>query len=166
MDSNERFRVRSRSPEATKAFGRALGRLLRGGEICLLEGELGAGKTVLARGLAEGLGVIAPEEVRSPSYLVLCEHEGPKPFLHLDAYFAGRAEGLMDEALAACLEEGAVLAIEWASRLDDLARPSGSLRVELAHLSPETREIRCEGTRELWGERFRRLEEAAARGDF
>jgi tRNA threonylcarbamoyladenosine biosynthesis protein TsaE len=107
--------LHSGGPEQTAALGRALGELLQGGDCVALCGELGAGKTAFAAGVGKGLGVREP--LRSPSYLLCCEHLGRVPALHLDAYFEGRLESLMVEGLAARFTHETVLLIEWADRL-------------------------------------------------
>ena len=109
------LRLRSDSPEQTRACGRLLGARATPG-LCLgLIGELGAGKTAFAAGLGVGLGVT--EALRSPSYLLCCEYAGRLPILHLDAYFEARMESLLEEGLAARFTRETVPVIEWADRL-------------------------------------------------
>ncbi|HMQ21935.1 MAG TPA: tRNA (adenosine(37)-N6)-threonylcarbamoyltransferase complex ATPase subunit type 1 TsaE [Planctomycetota bacterium] len=128
------------SEEATRDLGRRLGALLEPGDGIVLEGELGAGKTVFVRGLAEGLGVDDPSEVRSPTYLLMIEHEGDKPLLHVDAYFAGRSRDFLADGGEAYLREGFVVAIEWAERLE-AAVPAAFHRVRIRHVGELQREI-------------------------
>lgn len=109
------IRIFSSSPASTRALGRLLGERLEPGACVGLRGELGAGKTALAGGIGEGLGVA--EAMRSPSYLLCCEHRGRTPVLHLDAYFEARMESLLAEGLAARFTSDAVVLIEWADRL-------------------------------------------------
>lgn len=75
-----------RGPEATLALGAALGRLLAPGAVVLLTGRLGAGKTVLARGLAAGLGVSADYAIVSPTFTLLNQYPGRVAFFHADLY--------------------------------------------------------------------------------
>lgn len=117
---------------ATEAFGEALGRRLSGGTVLALAGELGAGKTCLVRGLARGLGVDDPDAVASPTYLLVVEHPGPVPLLHMDAYLPGKLEGfLADGGLDYLGEHRGVVAVEWADRLRDVL-PAGALWITLA----------------------------------
>ncbi|MBK8976822.1 MAG: tRNA (adenosine(37)-N6)-threonylcarbamoyltransferase complex ATPase subunit type 1 TsaE [Planctomycetes bacterium] len=117
---------------ATAALGATLGAHLRAGQALALIGELGAGKTCLARGVAHGLGVDAPEEVASPTYLLVVEHEGPVPMLHVDAYLPDKTRAfLLDGGLGYLDECGGVAVIEWADRLVDLW-PAETLEVRLA----------------------------------
>ena len=67
--------------------------------------------------MALGLGVDEPDEVRSPTYVLMVEHPGPVPLLHMDAYFAERGADFLADGGEAYLLEGGVLAVEWAERL-------------------------------------------------
>ena len=110
------FTLLSSAPDETLALGRRLGRLLRGDEVVLVSGELGAGKTVFIKGLASGLGI--PEvDVVSPSYVLMNLHYGRHDLLHFDLYRLGS----MPEALENPVDEwigAGVLAVEWAQYLD------------------------------------------------
>ena len=108
--------LRSGGEAETLALGRRLGRVARGGERIALRGELGAGKTVLVRGIAAGLG-IPPEEVRSPSFPVLLVYEeGRLPLYHIDL-FRQSAAAANDLELREYLYGEGVSVIEWADRL-------------------------------------------------
>jgi tRNA threonylcarbamoyladenosine biosynthesis protein TsaE len=125
------------------ALARGLAEAFCGGEVVLLSGELGAGKTAFVRGLASGLGG-DPEEVSSPTFVLLTAYSGRLTLHHADLY---RLRGDGDETELG-LEElpgpRGVLAIEWAERL---RRPPWirSLRVRLEHAGDESRRIRIEG---------------------
>jgi tRNA threonylcarbamoyladenosine biosynthesis protein TsaE len=110
-----RRRVTSRDAAATRAIGAALAEVARSGDLICLRGDLGAGKTQFAKGLAAGLGVTTT--VNSPSFVLMAEHVGRVPFFHLDLYrLADAAEavagGLLDERQA-----DGVTVVEWAERL-------------------------------------------------
>jgi tRNA threonylcarbamoyladenosine biosynthesis protein TsaE len=123
----------SRSPEETFEIGRSIGETLSGGEILLLSGPLGAGKTVFVKGLASALGV-ADEDVSSPSFTLVNRYgDGRLLLYHLDLYRL--AEGAsaahavdLDELLA---EEEAVIVIEWAERMGRYPLPSSVRRVSI-----------------------------------
>ena len=119
-----RWTVELADPTATAALGERLGRVLRAGDALALVGELGAGKTCLARGVARGLGGTDPDAVASPTYLLVVEHEGPVPMLHIDAYLETKVRGFLDDGGLDYLDEaGGVLVIEWADRIRDLWPP-------------------------------------------
>lgn len=94
----------------TRALGRRLAASLRGGDILLLKGDLGAGKTVLAGGIAEGLGVEEP--VTSPTFVLVRWYEGLMPFVHADVYRLGSSAEIEDLDLPDEALDG-VLAVEW-----------------------------------------------------
>jgi tRNA threonylcarbamoyladenosine biosynthesis protein TsaE len=148
--------VRSQSPAETEELGRRLGELLEAGQGVALRGELGAGKTLLVRGLARGLGVTAAEEVRSPTYVLMMEHPGRVPLLHVDAYFAQRGLDFLADGGGAYWNEAAVVAVEWAERLA-VAVPDEFLTVEIEHRGPQSRRIILRGKPELWRQRVDRL---------
>lgn len=138
--------------EDTLSLGRVLGEILAPGDVVLLTGDLGVGKTVLARGLARGLGVGEEYSIASPSFTLLNVYPGRIRFYHADLYRLEPGEALDLELL----EEAAdgVLAVEWAERLAD-AWPNGSLLLELALGQGETRRAQLKGPAELM-ERLRR----------
>lgn len=116
--------------EATHALGEALGRLLPGGTVLALDGELGAGKTTLVRGLARGLG-IPEEEVSSPTYTLMHQHQGRLELLHFDAWMAAREGAFLAAGGREWLGGGGVAAIEWASKVSAfLPRPRLELWLE------------------------------------
>lgn len=109
------FTLLSSAPERTMALGKRLGRLLRGDEVVLVSGELGAGKTIFIKGLAAALG-IPVDEVVSPSYVLMNLYSGKHDLFHFDLYRLGllpaEVENPVDEYIGA-----GVLAVEWAQYL-------------------------------------------------
>lgn len=103
----------SESEEDTIAIAKNIGKELKGKEIILLEGELGAGKTLFVKGLAEGAGVDDPDEINSPSFTILNIYYGKFPIYHFDFY---RVEDDPEIELLDFMGEGVVV-IEWADRL-------------------------------------------------
>jgi tRNA threonylcarbamoyladenosine biosynthesis protein TsaE len=136
----------SLSEDETYEMGRVLGRGLRGGELILLEGDLGLGKTVFARGVAAGLGA-RPEDVSSPSYTLVQEYTGGrKPMFHVDLYRLDDPEDIGTLGLEEILSAGGVVLVEWGEKLPPYLRREaiavrfhdvgeGSRRIEI-----ETRE--------------------------
>lgn len=126
---------------ATRALARRLGEQLAGGELITLEGPLGAGKTVFAKGLAEGLG-IDPDDVVSPTFVLHRQHQGRLRLDHVDAYRLADPEELELLGLFDAHGAGAVLLIEWASRVIDALPPAAwSITLASDDDDPEARQI-------------------------
>jgi tRNA threonylcarbamoyladenosine biosynthesis protein TsaE len=109
--------VRARTAHETRALGAALARLLRAGDLVVLTGELGAGKTTLTQGLADGLGVRGP--VTSPTFVLSRVHPslvGGPALVHVDAYRLGTASEVDDLDLDESLAD-AVTVVEWGAGL-------------------------------------------------
>ena len=122
----------------TAAVGRELARGMKAGDVVLLHGDLGAGKTAFVGGLAEGLG-IAREEVSSPTFTLVQEYRGGRLTLfHADLYRLNDPREIDDLGLDEVATEG-VLAIEWAEKLP--APPPGSIVVQIAHGAGEMRTL-------------------------
>ena len=115
------------SEEETVAAGRRLASRMAVGTVVLLHGDLGAGKTALVRGIAEGLGVPA-DEVSSPTFTLIQEYRGRLPLYHVDLYrlAAGEADDLGLEELS----QTGVLAIEWAEKWTHPAGLTIDIRLE------------------------------------
>jgi tRNA threonylcarbamoyladenosine biosynthesis protein TsaE len=108
--------------EDTLAFGEGIGRSVAGGTCIALRGGLGAGKTVLAKGIAKGLGI--DEEVTSPTWTIVSEYEGRLRLHHVDAYrLAGHEDfsGIGGEELLA--DPGGLTLIEWSERIEEVLPP-------------------------------------------
>ena len=124
--------LRSVGEAFTHALGVRFGERLTGGEIIVLIGDLGTGKTTFVRGLAEGLGA-DPTEVTSPTFLRVQEYEGRVALHHVDAYrFEGGAEEFRAYGGDELLEDGGVTVIEWGDRLFK-ALPESFLTLRFAH---------------------------------
>ena len=126
---------------ATHSFGKVLGQTLSASSVILLEGDLGAGKTTLVQGLAEGLGIT--DAVVSPTFTLINEyHEGRLPLYHLDLYRLEPAEveTLYLETYWEGIEMPAgIVTIEWAERLPYL--PPSYLKIRLTYLAESGRQV-------------------------
>ena len=123
----------SSSPEETFNYGHRIGSRLEGGEILLLSGPLGAGKTILVKGICAALG-IDEEEVTSPSFTLVNPYSGRLQLYHIDLYRldegASAAHAVdLDELLA---DERAVIVIEWAERMLNYPLPGNVWRIALS----------------------------------
>ena len=132
--------IYSLSEEETVDLGRNMAQSLRGGELLILEGDLGMGKTVFARGIAAGLG-IAQEEVRSPSFTLVHEYENGKfPLFHVDLYRLESVEEMEGLGLDDLTEAGGVVMIEWGDKLPPWFR-RGALTIRFHDLGEGSRRI-------------------------
>jgi tRNA threonylcarbamoyladenosine biosynthesis protein TsaE len=128
----------STSAAATRDLGRALGRLLPPGAVLRLDGELGAGKTALVQGLAEGLGV--DDAIDSPTFTLMKEYEGRLPLYHYDAWMEGRERAFLEGGGEDLFHGRGVAVVEWGSRVADLL-PVPHLWIRLAHRSETERSV-------------------------
>ncbi len=132
----------SRSPEQTRRLGMRLGELLQGGECVCLEGELGAGKTCLAQGIAAGWGVTGP--VRSPSFTLINEFHRPgarHKFYHADLYRIANTSEAWALGLDDVWASGGVSVIEWPEHAKTIL-PAERLWVRLTALDETQRMLR------------------------
>ena len=133
--------ITSHSEDETAGVARRLAATLAAGDIVLLFGDLGAGKTAFVRGLAEGLNV-DPSEVSSPTFTLMQEYRGGRlPLIHVDLYRLNHAREIDDLGLEELGASG-VLAIEWADRLP---RPiTGAIAVRFTNIDGDLRTIRID----------------------
>ncbi len=108
-----------------------------------LSGQLGAGKTTLVKGLAEGLGVAAARDVTSPTFLRMTRFEGAPDLVHVDAYRMAGAGDVHELGLDEDLAGGAVVAVEWPEMIAE-ALPADRLTLHLEHRGEECRTVRFE----------------------
>ncbi|HLJ06952.1 MAG TPA: tRNA (adenosine(37)-N6)-threonylcarbamoyltransferase complex ATPase subunit type 1 TsaE [Acidimicrobiia bacterium] len=151
------MKVVSRSVEETRALGEELGRgVLRAGDVVVLSGELGTGKTALAQGVGRGLDVDGP--VVSPTFTLVREYEGRIRLCHVDVYRLERVQEFHELGIEEQLEESVTL-IEW-GEVAGSALPADRLEVRLtAGAGPDERIIELVPLGESWRQRGRRLGE-------
>jgi tRNA threonylcarbamoyladenosine biosynthesis protein TsaE len=134
---------RSASPTATEAVGAELARALKAGDVVLLSGPLGAGKTCFTKGLAQGLGA-DPELVLSPTFSLVRELTGGRLALHhVDLYRLQGPQEMEALGLDELFDGDGVSVVEWPERLGPLA-PAGAWRVALSVAADGSREILCQ----------------------
>lgn len=142
--------IRTDSADATRDVGEAVGRLSRDGDVIVLEGDLGSGKTTFTQGVGRGMAI--PEPITSPTFVVMREHRGPeRDLVHVDAYRIGSLPEWDDLDIDL---EGAVSIIEWGNRVAP-ALPSDCLTIVFV-ADDDSRELQISAG----GPRSRRLLDA------
>jgi tRNA threonylcarbamoyladenosine biosynthesis protein TsaE len=132
----------SHSLAQTQRLGVRLGELLHGGELLLLDGDLGTGKTTLTQGIAEGLGV--QEVVNSPTFTLLKEYEGRLPLYHFDLYRLDDPAEILDLGFEEYFESSGVCVVEWANKAESIWSTE-QLRIRLKVVSETKRGLLFSG---------------------
>ena len=133
--------IHSDSPQRTEAVGRALGKLLEAGDLVCLSGQLGAGKTVLCRGVGAGWGAIPP--LSSPTYNLAHEHQRERDgarLLHIDLYRVKGLEYALSLGIDDMLDGDDIVIIEWSERLSDYL-PTERLAIDIELAGAQEREL-------------------------
>ncbi len=137
----ERFNLISHNPSETHRFGENIGRLAMPGDIFLLVGKLGAGKTCLAQGIARGLGI--EEYIPSPSYVLIREFYGRLPLYHIDLYRLDLPREIADLGLDDYLYDRGICVIEWAEKGSSLM-PAEHMIIRIDYLDDTERSFQLE----------------------
>jgi tRNA threonylcarbamoyladenosine biosynthesis protein TsaE len=145
ISSNRPWQLLSTSHRHTDRLGQAIGRALRGGETIALYGPLGAGKTALVRGIAQGLGA-SPAAISSPTFVVIHEYDqGRLPLAHVDLYRIRSPRELESTGLTEYFSGQTVTAIEWADK-GLAALPQDRIDITLDHRAARSRTIQFRAT--------------------
>jgi tRNA threonylcarbamoyladenosine biosynthesis protein TsaE len=136
----KKLTVNSSSLNETKKLGVKLGALLKTGDVILLSGELGAGKTTIAKAISKGLGIKSDHYVVSPSYAMINEYEADINIYHFDLYRLVSADELYDLGAYEYFQGDGVCLIEWGDRFID-AMPEERLELLLEHVTTNSRRI-------------------------
>ncbi|MCM3620313.1 tRNA (adenosine(37)-N6)-threonylcarbamoyltransferase complex ATPase subunit type 1 TsaE [Sutcliffiella horikoshii] len=124
------------SAEETMAKSEALGKWMKGGEVLLLEGDLGAGKTTFTKGLAKGLEI--KRNVNSPTFTIIKEYQGRLPLYHMDVYRLADSEE--DLGFDDYFEGEGVTVVEWAHLIEEFL-PEERLEIYIYHQGDDERKI-------------------------
>lgn len=134
----------TRSPEETIELGRRLAREVGPPCLVLLEGELGAGKTTLIKGLVAGLGAASEDEVSSPSFTLVHEYGSPESKVyHADLYRVEGAQEISTLGLEDLVEQQATVIVEWGKKLEGSGL-TPDVEIHLEYITPDERRIRAE----------------------
>lgn len=142
-------------PEDTRTLGRLLGELADAGLVVLLNGDLGAGKTCFAQGVARGLGVSSESPVTSPSYTLLNIHHGRLPLYHFDLYRLSQVDDLAELGYDEFAEGDGLTLVEWADHMTGVL--SASVAIFIEHLTERQRRLRFDALDDRGGELLEQL---------
>lgn len=156
-----RVQIVSSSPEQTQAIGRVLGSRARPGDVVLLVGELGAGKTCLAQGILWGLGV--DEFARSPTFVMINEYTGRLPLYHIDLYRLDAGAETAELGLDEYLSGDGVCVVEWPERSRD-PYPAEHVEIKLEHVDENTRNLTLSSTAQRFEDTFQAALSAVTAG--
>ena len=129
------MRYISESASDTERVGETYAKTLKGGDVVLLYGDLGAGKTTFTKGVARGLGILSP--VTSPTYAYMNDYGG---LYHYDCYRLSSGEDAEGLGLTDYFEAGGICIVEWPENISD-ALPKNAKKVTIIKISPDKREI-------------------------
>lgn len=152
--------VTTHSAEETRRLAVALAPTLVPGDVIVLAGDLGAGKTTFVQGLAVGLGIV--EKVTSPTFILMKEYLGGRfPLMHMDIYRLGRVQDVIDLGYDEFLDPSYVVAVEWGDMVEPLL-PKEHLKVELRHGGGDERTVTFTPKGEGWTSRMRLIRQLEA----
>ena len=134
----------SRSPADTLALGERIGKAVEAGDLLALYGGLGAGKTVLVKGIVRGLGG-DPDRVTSPTFVLMVRHEARLPLFHFDAYRLRDSRDMLEIGAEEVFYGDGVTVVEWAERVQDIL-PSDRLDVHVDVIAESERQVRLLAT--------------------
>jgi tRNA threonylcarbamoyladenosine biosynthesis protein TsaE len=150
--SGKSLAMKTRSAEETRRLAVALAPTLVPGDVIVLAGDLGAGKTTFVQGLAVGLGIV--EKVTSPTFILMKEYLGGRfPLMHMDIYRLGRVQEVIDLGYDEFLDPSYVVAVEWGDMVEPLL-PQEHLKVELRHEGGDERTVTLTAKGKNWATRM------------
>lgn len=131
------------SPKKMESLGKRIARSLSGGDVILLNGELGAGKTVLCKGIAKGLKI--KSQVVSPTFTIMNEYFGTHKFCHFDAYRLESADEAAEAGLTDFIgADGTICAVEWWSNVKELFIGLRTIEITINKIGEKVREVSIE----------------------
>ncbi|HEX2179994.1 MAG TPA: tRNA (adenosine(37)-N6)-threonylcarbamoyltransferase complex ATPase subunit type 1 TsaE [Actinomycetota bacterium] len=151
--------LQTHSADETRQLADGLAPLLVPGDVLVLAGDLGAGKTTFVQGLAKGLGIV--ERVTSPTFILMKEYPGGRfPLMHLDVYRLGKVQEVIDLGIDEYLDPSYVVAVEWGDMVEPLL-PQEHLKVEITHNGGDARTVSLMGKGNHWQARMATIRSVA-----
>ncbi|MHB8780391.1 MAG: tRNA (adenosine(37)-N6)-threonylcarbamoyltransferase complex ATPase subunit type 1 TsaE [Candidatus Geothermincolia bacterium] len=147
--------IETGNPEETRWLGEKLADILEPGDVILLTGDLGAGKTTIVQGIARGLGVTS--QVTSPTFVIVREYEGLVPLYHVDAYRVESTAEFLQLGYESFQEMPGVVAIEWGDRVSRLFRED-HLQIDMALAGGDRRSLRLRSAGARWQGKLENLD--------
>lgn len=138
MNSPLEAQIISTGPDETRAIGRIVGEHAAAGDVVLLTGELGTGKTCLTQGILNGLG--SDDLARSPTFVLIAEYQGRVPLYHMDLYRVGSIEQTEELGIDEYLEGNGLTVVEWADNVPGIF-PDDALRIHIELVSECARRL-------------------------
>lgn len=129
----------SHSEEETTALGRSLAKSFRAGDVIVLTGQLGSGKTAFVKGLAQGFGIDS-DKVSSPTYTIVNEYQSDIPVFHFDLYRMNSVSDLKEIGWEDYLQQGGITVVEWGEKAE-MRLPSAYYAISFEILGDTTRRI-------------------------
>lgn len=146
-DKQDSMQIVSHSPEDTQSIGRILGELAAPGDVYLLVGDLGAGKTCLTQGILWGLGT--DEFARSPTFVLVSQYQGRMTMYHMDLYRLDSFDEILDLGLDEFLFGDGISVVEWAEKALG-AFPENHMLIQIQYIDEDTRRL----TLNAFGQRY------------
>ncbi|MBN1436498.1 MAG: tRNA (adenosine(37)-N6)-threonylcarbamoyltransferase complex ATPase subunit type 1 TsaE [Sedimentisphaerales bacterium] len=142
--NDTQIEITSRSVDETIALGRKIAQLCQGGELIALIGQLGAGKTHLIKGIAQGLDVEQINDVTSPTFTLINEYPGRLYLVHIDAYRLENAQQLEQLGFDEYIDPDNVTVVEWADRVTQIIDEYDPITIRMHHDGPTQRKIQIQ----------------------
>ena len=153
--------ARTKSAEDTRDLARAVAPYVRGGDVVLLAGDVGTGKTTFTQGFGDALGVTEP--ITSPTFILMRRYDGRLPLVHVDVYRLEHLQEVLDLGLAEMLDDGGVALIEWGDVVAP-ALPADFLEIRLEYgVGDDDRHVQLRTVGPGWSARVRVLSAAVER---
>ncbi|MEN6383946.1 MAG: tRNA (adenosine(37)-N6)-threonylcarbamoyltransferase complex ATPase subunit type 1 TsaE [Phycisphaerales bacterium] len=142
MNSQE---IISESIEQTFEIGKKIGKILEPGKVVCLSGTLGAGKTTLIKGIAQGAGAKNRQQVNSPTFVIVNEYEGRFHIYHIDAYRINSIKEFQGLGFEDYIGPESIVLIEWADKVEEALKGFERIFIEMRHNGPNSRIIEITG---------------------